>query len=169
MQPPARAGFAAQVRNAGSCRENSQQILKAKPAVFVTSPAFTNADYPLLEAWVRFPRPQKRVGGTPVTIRFARMLLGSVAIAALATASPVLAQDTDPDPTPVEDPNPDPAAAEDPDPVIDPVVDVDPDAWAPIDGTEAPATPLRHHQPVLRHAQSVLRHINPFYGDIGAF
>ena len=63
------------------------------------------------------------------------MLLGSVALAALVTASPVLAQDTDPDPTPVEDPNPDPTAAEDPDPT--PVEDAD---SAPAEDSDAAPT-----------------------------
>ena len=48
MHPPARAEFAAQVRNAGTSSGKTQQILNAHTGGYVTSPPFTNADYPLL-------------------------------------------------------------------------------------------------------------------------
>ena len=129
-----------------------------------------------------------------MSIRFAKMLLGSVALAALATASPVLAQDTDPDPAPVADPDPDLDRSREPgfprpsstlesvptsvtDPVSVPYVDVDPDVYVPIDGTEAPVSPLSgtlnpFHgtiNPFYGSLNPFHGTINPFYGDIGAF
>ena len=83
------------------------------------------------------------------------MLLGSAALAALASASPALAQDAPPPPPAEEEPVTDPDETT---------------VVGPIDGSEAPTEPLSGTiNPFYGTLNPFTGTINPFYGDINPF